>query len=122
MYYDNFGFDGGFFGGMPPFFAVFFVIVLGLILMVFLRAIFHSVKNKRSPMLTVPACVVCKRQNTWGGSGNSSAHTSYYATFEVESGDRMELEVDGDQIGYLAEGYSGKLTFRGTEFISFERN
>jgi len=32
------------------------------------------------------------------------------------------LEVDSDQIGYLAEGDSGKLTFRGTEFISFERN
>ena len=72
MYYDNFGFGGGFFGGMPPFFAVFFVIVLGLILMVFLRAIFHSVKNKRSPMLTVPACVVCKRQNTWGEGHTTS--------------------------------------------------
>ena len=121
MYYDDFGFDGGFFGGMPPVFSVFFVIVFGLILTVFLRAIFHGIKNKRSPVLTVSACVVSKRQHTWGGSGNSSAHTSYYATFEVESGDRMELQVDSDKIGYLAEGDYGKLTFQGTEFVSFER-
>ena len=30
--------------------------------------------------------------------------TSYYVTFQVESGDRMELSVSGREYGMLAEG------------------
>lgn len=50
-----------------------------------------------------------------------TSSTSYYATFQVESGDRMELPVSGEQYGMLAEGDMGKLTFQGTHFLSFER-
>ena len=46
---------------------------------------------------------------------------SDYATFEVESGDRMELSVDGEAFGLLAEGDAGELCFQGRRFLSFER-
>ena len=42
-------------------------------------------------------------------------------TFQVESGDRMELPVSGREYGMLAEGDIGKLTFQGTRYLSFER-
>ena len=43
---------------------------------------------------------------------------SDYATFEVESGDRMELSIDGEAFGMPAEG---DLRFQGRRFLSFER-
>jgi hypothetical protein len=48
--------------------------------------------------------------------------THYYVTFEVESGDRMELSLSGHEYGLLAEGDTGHLSFQGTRYLSFERN
>lgn len=50
-----------------------------------------------------------------------STSTSYYVTFEVESGDRMELHVSGSEYGMLAEGDYGQLTFQGTRYLDFVR-
>ena len=53
---------------------------------------------------------------------NQNHHgTTYYATFQVESGDRMELPMRGTDYGMLAEGDRGRLTFQGTRFLGFER-
>lgn len=54
-------------------------------------------------------------------ASGTRTHTDYYATFEVESGDRMELAVASDEFGYLAEGDMGTLTFQGTDFLGFAR-
>ena len=57
-----------------------------------------------------------------GAHGYSpTSSTSYYATFEVESGDRMELSVSGREYGLLAEGDRGRLSFQGTRYLGFER-
>ncbi len=53
---------------------------------------------------------------------HSHASTSYYVTFEVESGSRMEFQIDGSQYGLIAEGDSGKLTFQGSRYLGFERD
>ena len=79
---------------------------------------------------TVEAEVVTKRLDvqTWhhAGDEHSMGHTSswtdYYATFQVESGDRMEFEVDGSDYGLLVQGDIGKLSFQGTRYLGFERN
>ena len=85
------------------------------------------------PQLSVTASVVSKRTNVsrhshpnagdaTGAHGfHSTTSTSYYATFQVESGDRMELSVTGTEYGLLAEGDRGKLTFQGTRYLGFER-
>jgi len=52
----------------------------------------------------------------------SSSTTTYFTTFEVESGDRMELKVPDKEYGMLVEGDEGKLTFQGTRYKGFERN
>ena len=47
--------------------------------------------------------------------------TTYYVTFQVESGDRMELHVAGHEFGMLIEGDRGMLTFQGIRYLGFER-
>ena len=42
--------------------------------------------------------------------------------FEVESGDRMEFAVQGQEYGLLIEGDYGKLTFQGTRYMGFVRD
>ena len=81
--------------------------------------------HRNSPRLTVPATVVAKRTNVDHHNGNDAAQyhssTTYYATFQVESGDRMELRLAGNEYGLLVEGDKGKLSFQGTRFLGFER-
>ena len=114
-------------------FIAVFVIVLGVIVAVAVRGLLTWNKNNRSPRLTVHAVIVAKRTDVsrhshpvagdvTGAHGfHSSATTRYYVTFQVDSGDRMELSADGAQYGMLAEGDSGKLTFQGTRYLGFER-
>ncbi len=111
---------------MGLFFLVFFL-SLGTILVSLFRDIRQWNKNNHSPRLTVDAQVVAKRQDfrsrRRSSTGNMHyAHaTLYYITFQVESGDRMELSMDGSQFGMLVEGDRGKLTFQGTRFLDFAR-
>lgn len=120
----NFFFGGGF---EIIFFLVFFLI-LGMFIFTFIKGIGEWNKNNHSPRLTVDATVVTKRNqvthhhhNNANGGMHSSSSTTYYVTFQVESGDRMELCVSGSEFGMLVEGDYGKLTFQGTRYISFVR-
>ena len=118
--YNSFG-GFGMFSLMETLFPIIFFLILAVFVVIFVRSIGQWHKNNRSPRLTVPAVVVAKRLQVSGGSGESSAHTSYYVTFQVESGDRMELSMDGEAYGMLAEGDGGRLTFQGTRYLGFER-
>jgi hypothetical protein len=109
------------FGFASIFITIIFIIVFGTIIFTIIKGLTQWNKNNNSPKLSVPAQVVTKRTETWGGSGDSSASTSYYVTFQVESGDRMELPLSGSEYGMLAEDDLGVLTFQGTRFHSFER-
>ncbi len=104
------------------FISVIFIIVFGTFAFVIINSLIQWSKNNAAPVLTVPAKIVTKRTNTRGGSGNSSAHTSYYVTFEQQSGDRIELKLNGREYGQLADGDFGLLTFQGTRFQTFERH
>ena len=82
--------------------------------------------NNHSPRLTVAVTVVAKRGHTShhhdaGDIHHSHSSTTYYVTFQFESGDRLELHVPSTQFGYLVEGDRGELTFQGTRFLGFER-
>lgn len=110
-----------YFGFAPIFITLIFIIVFGTIIFTIIKGLSQWNKNNNSPKLSVPAQVVTKRSKTSGGSGNSAASTSYYITFQVESGDRMELKLSGKEYGLLAEDDLGILTFQGTRFHTFER-
>ena len=112
-------------------FPLIFLLVLGIFIFMFARGI-HN--NNHSPRLTVPAKIVSKRQSTMhhshpnagdisGAHGyHSTSSTTYFITFQVESGDRMELSMSGTEYGMLAEGDEGRLTFQGTRYLAFDRN
>lgn len=118
-----FVFDGLFslmFNGFWVFFIVIFIFIISKILR-------ESISNAKAPRLTVDATVVSKRTNVshhhHSHNSDLSNHTSttYYVTFQVNSGDRMELHVRGQEFGMLAEGDKGTLTFQGTKYIDFQR-
>lgn len=110
------------FGGFGIMFSLVFLLVIGVFVFVLVRGIGQWSKNNRSPVLTVEATIVTKRTAYRHGAGDHTmGHTHYYATFQVESGDRMELAVPYNEFGYLVEGDKGKLTFQGTRFHSFRR-
>ena len=107
----------------PIIWVVMFVFIFGMIIMTFAKSIREEHKNNNSPRLTVPATVLAKRDQVTVRRHDHHRHTStrYFVTFGVESGDRMELQLRGDEYGLLIEGDRGKLTFQGTRFVSFER-
>ena len=130
--YDPYGF-GSFdtmFGIVFVIIVVGFVIVFGSIIVRGFQGAAQWKKNNDSPVLTVEAEVVAKRLDvqTWHHAGDehsmghASSRTDYYATFQVESGDRMEFEVDGSDYGLLVQGDIGKLSFQGTRYLGFERS
>ena len=116
-------------GGFEIMFFLVFALVIGVFLVTIVRGIGQWHKNNQSPRLTVDATVVAKRTNVSrhhhhngaGHVGHTSTSTTYFVTFQVESGDRMELRMDGYQFGLLVEGDRGKLTFQGTRYLGFER-
>ena len=120
----GYGFSGFGFGSVL--FSLSFLIFLGVFLFILVKGISQWNKNNHSPRLTVDATVVTKRSKTshsHHGTGNHHhSSTWYYVTFQVESGDRMELSVSGSEFGMLVEGDRGKLSFQGTRYLGFERS
>lgn len=117
------GFNSGFgfmFSVVPVFIGIIFVIVIGTILV----RLINFGKQKTKAKETVGARIISKRQHVWGRSSNSGmggSRTTYYATFEMEDGKRVEYMVPGNKIGLLAEGDVGSLTHQGTLFVEFGR-
>ena len=115
---DSFGFAFGTFGIVfILIFALSSLLFIGLFAFILIKNFTQKQKNDASPRIAVDAEVVAKRTYVQG----DHAYTTYYATFQVDSGDRMELMVPYNQFGYLIEGDRGRLTFQGTRFLQFER-
>lgn len=115
------------FGIFNIMFTIVFVLVIGTFVVTAVKGIGQWNKNNNSPRLTVPAVVVAKRTNVshhhHGGVNEHHHHhtsTTYYVTFQVDSGDRMELHVEGHEYGMLIEGDQGMLSFQGTRYLGFE--
>ncbi len=99
--YGGFGMANAMFTIVPIFIGVVFVLILAGIAVQAVRGAAQWKRNNDAPVLTVEAEVAAKRMDVrtyrHGGTEHSRRHASsrtyYYATFQVESGDRMELEV-----------------------------
>lgn len=124
----GFGYGGYdlFFQFFPLIFGITFLIAIAAVVVTIVKSIAEWNKNNHSPRLTVEATVVAKRTDISRHShkhGHHRHHTTstyYYVTFQVESGDRMELSVDGSEYGMLVEGDKGRLSFQGTRYLSFQ--
>jgi len=130
MGFSPYGMDDMLFSIVPVIIVLGFIIIFGLIIVNAIKGIGQWQKNNDSPVLTVNATVVTKREDVStyhrNSSSDSMSHvsssTTYYVTFEVESGDRLEFEVCDKEYGMLVENDFGKLTFQGTRYLGFERN
>jgi len=120
---------------VPAIIAIGFIVVIVIIIFRVVKGGAEWANNNNSPVLTVDAKVVAKRmQVNQHGHGHGGVHhgtnmmhhhhttSRYFATFEVDSGDRMELKIPTKEYGLLAEGDVGKLTFQGTRYKGFDRN
>lgn len=124
------GFDSGFnqgfdfFSLFPIFFGIIFVIVIGVFIANAVKGVSQWRKNEQSPELSVPAMVVAKRDHvtSYRNNDHGRTRTTYYVTFEFNSGDRKEFNLTDQEYGMIAENDVGILTFKGTRFIGFERN
>lgn len=113
----------------PLMFLVVFIFIISTIVGSLVSGAKRKHKNDQSPRVTADAKVVSKRmqvgQNRQSSGDNdmmrSYTYSKYFVTFEFESGDRLELLVDGSDYGLLVEGDSGKLSFQGTRYLGFQR-
>lgn len=125
------GFSFGGFSMFSLFEILFFIVffsILGLFIASMIKGVMQWNRNNKSPVLTVDAVVVAKRANVShyhhtdaNNMSYTDSSTTYYVTFEVPSGDRMELRVRDREYGMLVEHDVGKLTFQGTRYLGFER-
>lgn len=110
-----------------------FIIVIGAFIYTIASAVARFFHNQRSPEIVVMAKVIGKRTQVHsyrGGSFSQGAHhhhsgfnteTRYFVTFETEDFQREEFQVTGKDYGLIKEGDSGRLFYRGTRFLGFER-
>ena len=114
-------------------FPLVFLLMFGFALYTLISSIAARAQEKRkndaSPRLTVPASVVTKRaqvgtthhHNAATNTGGTYYNTKYFATFQFESGERLELSVSPGEYGMLVEGDRGQLSFQGTRYLGFAR-
>ncbi|WP_430510036.1 DUF2500 domain-containing protein [Gottfriedia solisilvae] len=105
----------------PIFIGIIFLIVISIFVFAIIKGVTQWNQNNNSPKLNVNARVVSKRTSVHGG-GESSSYSSYFVTFEVESGDRLEFMVKDTEYGMLVEGDKGELAFQGTRYLGFNRS
>lgn len=85
--------------------------------------------NNAQPVQRVPAKIVARRTNLDVSSHHHDDHphhhtstsSQYYATFELENGQRLEFQVPDKEAGLLLEGDEGQLTCQGTRYLGFAR-
>jgi hypothetical protein len=100
-------------------------IVLGVVVVVLVvgsaKGVGQWSRDNRAPLETSPATMVTKRSDVHRGADGATVRTAYYATFELRSGERLELAVSGRDYGQVAEGDRGQLTRQGSRFKAFAR-
>lgn len=124
------GFGNIMFRIVPVIVMIGFVFVFGTIIVRSIQGVKQWKRNNASPVLTVDATMLTKRTNVHHYAYNAGtdsidyalSSTIYYATFEVESGERLEFKIHNTEYGMLIENDIGKLTFEGTRYLGFERN
>lgn len=99
------------------------LLILSMLLFVVIRSVFHWNTKTHSRRLTVTATVVAKRMDVFYRSTESGkiSSSSYYTTFQVESGDQIELSMSDEEYALLANGDYGNLRFQGMHYLGFER-
>lgn len=119
------------FVAIPAFMALIGIVIVGAILITIVKGIAEWSDNNGQPVLTSPARVIAKRTEVRGSGmhhlhdshlhSGTSVSTTYYVTFELDTGERREIRVSGPEFGLLVEGDEGAFTYQGTRYKGFDR-
>ncbi|MCL1950794.1 MAG: DUF2500 domain-containing protein [Turicibacter sp.] len=107
-------------------FPILFFMVFAFIIFPAIRNVWEWSRNNNSPIATSAAKVIGKRTKVdshphqVGEIHQHHTSTTYFATFELQNGNRLEFKVKGHDYGLLAEHDQGILTYQGSRFIAFE--
>lgn len=101
-------------------------LIVGLCVIIIIA---QSLKNKRFPVITVKARIsdlgirkYTGYRNKYASAGRESKNINlYYAVFETENGEQIELRIKKLEYYKLKKGSKGKLTFQGFKYISFDK-
>ncbi len=105
-------------------FPILFIFVFASIFLTLLKVLKQWNINNKQPKISVSAKLITKTTKVIQQKRNNyiiPSPTSYSLTFEVESGECIELHVDGITYGKFIENEIGILTFQGNRFINFDR-
>lgn len=108
------------------------VVILALVVLVFLTlallpvilrattAMRQASRVTNSPERSAEATVLGKRIELPAIEGGRTGQR-HFATFQLASGERIELELTGHQFGLLAEADQGTLRWKGPRYLDFDR-
>ena len=107
----------------PVFMTIWFIFFFGILFFILYRVFMQlrrSAENSNKPIEKVYATLVGKTAQEHYHH-NTASYTERYLTFETPSGERIVLEVNGEEYALFIEGDHGLLTHQGYTFIDFER-
>lgn len=79
-------------------------------------------REGRKPIYNIQAQVKGKRTLVEADPENPAvSRTRYFLTFHKRDGNRVEMEVPGEDYGLAAEGDEGILVWQGDAFVVFKR-
>ena len=76
--------------------------------------------DRSSPQRRSDSRVLDKRTHVTGG-GSNPIEQDYYVTFQLATGERVELRVPGAVSGVLMPGDEGALEWKGSRYLGFAR-
>lgn len=100
--------------------AVVFFGILGVGTYIIVSALKRKIDNDRKPVEKVFVTLIAKNAQEHYRH-NATSYSERYLTFETMSGERIAVEVDGEQYALFMEGDQGTLTHQGYRFIDFVR-
>jgi len=123
---------------MQIFMGLFFVVVIGMIILGIVKGVMPKIKNAQSPEVSAAAEIKEKRIELSGGgtstigtgmndvgpgmhTSSAPIHQQHYVTFEQADGTRFELEVPASEYGLLSVGDRGSVSMKGTQYLGFSR-
>ena len=107
-------------------FIIMFSVVIGFIAVVVVR---QWIKDKQSPRIVTLATITDKpieerrirTQRSDAPGCDIEILYIHYVIFDLEGGDHLKLQVSKAKYDKLKKGTTGKLTFQGKQYISFEK-
>ena len=110
--------------------AVLFLIVSGGVAAIIVTSIVRKKRNARAPQTSVEATVLEKKETVVrhpvaGDAAGAHGYTKtsvYRVTVLTAENIQMTLDADAELFDCLREGDRGRLTYRGTQLIGFQRS